>query len=372
MPPPQIFSLDGHAYGLTVSGVQVVDDVPTDVAPIRWDWPSATNNGGVTFTVEHDGEYAFPAGAVIRLTDNENDELLFAGVLTNVRTRRGVGPTHRYTDVTGTGWGFYLDNRQLLEDFAIEASPDTRTKAFHRLILAHGGPLQTSDAVIGDTAGGNNAAATAAAGSSLRSVISSLEIPTAEPPPRWYADNEAQVHWWTDAADEATAVGTATSIGDEGSLQPEFVIREDGYENVATLTLPINADGDDYMPPHRGAYPYGGADLQTGVTAWEAGDPTWAYQSPVYDVGLSLWLGSVYQMRNLKGPITAITFTTIEDGSWLPHQEITVDDSVLTGSVAETFYVAEVSGTIDDRNVVEKSVSIGARARSLVQTVASS
>ena len=68
--PPQVFSLDGHAFGLTVSGVQIIDSVPTDLAPIRWDWPSSTNNGGISFTVEDKGETALLTGSVIRLTDN--------------------------------------------------------------------------------------------------------------------------------------------------------------------------------------------------------------------------------------------------------------------------------------------------------------
>ena len=81
--PPQVFSLDGHAYGLTVSGVQIIDYVPTDISPIRWDAPSATNNGGISFTVEDQGETALPGGAVIRFTDNRLDAAHGVELLTN-------------------------------------------------------------------------------------------------------------------------------------------------------------------------------------------------------------------------------------------------------------------------------------------------
>ena len=81
--PPQVFSLTGHAFGLTVSGVQIVDYVPTDFSPIRWDYPSATNNGALSFTIEHDGDVSLPYGAVVRFTDNRLDAAHGVELLTN-------------------------------------------------------------------------------------------------------------------------------------------------------------------------------------------------------------------------------------------------------------------------------------------------
>ena len=81
--PPQVYAATGHAFGLTVNGVQIIDKVPTDLAPIRWNWPSATTNGGITFTVEDQGETALPGGAVIRFTDNRLDAAHGVELLTN-------------------------------------------------------------------------------------------------------------------------------------------------------------------------------------------------------------------------------------------------------------------------------------------------
>ena len=81
--PPQVFSLDGHAFGLTVNGVQIIDKVPTDVAPIRWTWPSETETGDLSFTIEDTGETVLPPGAVVRLTDNRLDATHGVELLTN-------------------------------------------------------------------------------------------------------------------------------------------------------------------------------------------------------------------------------------------------------------------------------------------------
>ena len=96
--PPQVFSLDGHTYGLTVSGVQIIDKVPTDLSPIRWTWPSATDNGDISFTVEDQGETALPGGAVVRFTDNRldaahGDELLTNGTFDSDLDGWSVGGT---------------------------------------------------------------------------------------------------------------------------------------------------------------------------------------------------------------------------------------------------------------------------------------
>ena len=81
--PPQVFSLDGHAFGLTVSGVQIIDKVPTDLAPIRWDAPSNSSIGSLTFTVEDSGETVLTPGAVVRFTDNQLDAAHGVELLSN-------------------------------------------------------------------------------------------------------------------------------------------------------------------------------------------------------------------------------------------------------------------------------------------------
>lgn len=359
MPPPQIFSLDGHAFGLTVSGVQIIDKVPTDLAPIRWDWPSATNNGGITFTVEDQGETALPGGAVIRFTDNVNNELLFSGPLTNVRQQRSAGP-YRHADVTGTGWGLFLDNRYVVSHTMNYVGTDD-ARQLGVIIDFHGGPIQqTIDTInIGQL---YNLDPVTVEGLTVRGLVDAFfengfQTTTATYDPKYYVANDQQFHVWTDDADEATVVGTATSVGDGGSLLPEYLMSENGHESVKHLAAMYDSGGTAT------------GDWVAGpVASWESGVTSTSYTDDT--VGLDPSLVAVARLESLYSDVTSITFTTIEDSSFRPHMEITVDDSLLTGGVAETFYISDVSGTIDDRNVIEVSVSIGARARSIVQTVA--
>ncbi|HUW17518.1 MAG TPA: hypothetical protein VMW94_10610, partial [Actinomycetes bacterium] len=219
--PPQVFSLDGHAFGLTVSGVQIIDKVPTDLSPIRWTWPSATNNGGISFTVEDQGETALPGGAVVRFTDNVNNDLLFSGPLTNALMARSAGP-YRHADVTGTGWGFYLDNRAVTT--LSWASADKDDTIVMRTVRQFGGPLLANAADIngiGTVAGSDGSAVK----TTVRGVLSTVadQFDAGYRATRFYVDNERGIYWWYDDADEAAVAGTATSIGDEGALQPEYL-----------------------------------------------------------------------------------------------------------------------------------------------------
>ena len=359
--PPQVFSLDGHTYGLTVSGVQIIDKVPTDLSPIRWTWPSATDNGDISFTVEDQGETALPGGAVVRFTDNVNNDLLFSGPLTNARMARSAGP-YRHADVTGTGWGFYLDNRAVTTLSWVSADKDDTIVM--RTVRQFGGPLLANAADIngiGTVAGSDGSAVK----TTVRGVLSTVadQFDAGYRATRFYVDNERGIHWWYDDADEAAVAGTATSIGDEGALQPEYLTYETGAEGYRGLAAAYNTSGTfvGWAPNEKNG---------TGPTDWEAGEPSIIYDEP-YALAATVEQASGY-LSHYHSVVTSITFSTIEDSSFRPHQKIVLDDSLLTGGAAETFYIETVSGTIDDRNVIELQVSIGARARSIVQTIAGS
>lgn len=143
MPPPQIFSLDGHAFGLTVSGVQVIKHAALDVAPIRWDMPWLGQNGGMTFVLEDDGSVAVTDGAIVRLTDNVTNRLLSSGVVVNRRHRRSTGPW-QFLECTVAGWGMFLDERHVWDTWApqwsIKNSSSGRSLT-HDLIATYGGPI---------------------------------------------------------------------------------------------------------------------------------------------------------------------------------------------------------------------------------------
>lgn len=371
--PPQVFSLDGHAFGLTVSGVQMVNSVPTDVAPIRWTWPSASTNGDISFTVEDLGQFAFPGGAVIRLTDNVNDDVLFQGLLTNERQQRGTGPW-RQTEVTGTGWGLFLDRRHVISwemdtDYVFIMS---EAEAISSLFEQWGGPILGGTAAvfgIGSQAF-SPSQGTSVASTTLRPVLDAISdafeeqiLTTPVALPTYYIDNMRAVHWWRDPTDEASVVGTATSIGDQGSLVPEYLTYETGHENVDQLSAAYEGQGT--------ANAFLAWAPNTAIaSSWEGGQTTTSYS---VDYSAQYWIvggQASHELAALHSPVVAVTFSTTEDSSYRPHMEVTVQDSLLTGGVAETFYVSDVSGTIDERNVIELTVSLGARARSIVQTVA--
>jgi hypothetical protein len=356
MPPPQIFSLDGHAFGLTVSGVQVVQHVPTDVAPIRWDWPSATTPGGITFTQKDTASVLPAAGSVIRLTDNVNNDLLFSGVLTNVRTQRSAGP-YRHAQVTGTGWGFYLDNQAVSEDVN-DYSPGQQTLLVVLAdILAPSAILPQFDFVETALLGaGIQLSEGAIEKTTIRSALGIMMTKVGESQTAaFYVDNDKLLHLYTAASVEATAVGTATSVGDEAALLPEYLVYENGGETYKGL-----------------AYVYDSAGTAQGIapntaSEWEASEP-----SRIWDAqyGYTDYIAAgTESLNNYETGVVSVTFSTTEDSSFRPHQEITVDDSLLTDSTAETLYVSGVSGTIDHRNVLEVEVSAGAQPRSFVQDV---
>ena len=295
----------------------------------------------------------------VSLTVYSTPSLLFSGPLTNVRLARSAGP-YRHADVTGTGWGLYLDNRAVTTLSWVSADKDDTIVM--RTVRQFGGPLLANAADIngiGTIAGSDGSAVK----TTVRGVLSTVadQFDAGYRATRFYVDNERGIHWWYDDADEAAVAGTATSIGDEGALQPEYLTYETGAEGYRGLAAAYNTSGTfvGWAPNEKNG---------TGPTDWEAGEPSIIYDEP-YALAATVEQASGY-LSHYHSDVTSITFSTIEDSSFRPHMKITVDDSLLTDGAAETFYISDVSGTIDERKVIELEVSLGARARSIVQTVA--
>jgi hypothetical protein len=246
---PQAFSLDGHAYGLTVAGVQLVTKVPTDLAPIRWEMSGEAVTGGMSFTVEDDAGVALPDGHVVRLTDNVNNRLLSGGVLVNRRHRRLPG-ARQIVECEVAGWGMYLDRRYVWDTWEAPWSVSLATYTARlddwviNLVTDYGGPLTASAETVdvfgeGLTAGRRatdggpgpsygTAAATAvpvtvtsaSLRSALEAVIAFTDATTstgvdADFILRYYADEEARVHYFSGSEDVGTApcrVGDASYV----------------------------------------------------------------------------------------------------------------------------------------------------------------
>jgi len=341
--PPQVYSLDGHAFGLTVSGVQVIDDVPTDVTPIRWDAPSHGNDGSISFTLEYVPSYGVPAGAVIRLTDNTENELLWQGVVTSKRVRRHVA-AYVDIDVDGVGWGYFLANRYVPSYSWTGATPRLVLESF---LTQYGGPIGGGTAYM--KSGGYANASTATA-STVRGVLDAV-IEATTTYGAYYVDDTAALHYYY--ANETDAVGTAASIGTGGSVVPEFLVVDYGY------------DQSKHMTYAQGTATYAAYVGNTYADAWESGQTISAYVSQWSDLDSIVPQMAQDYMRFNESDITTLGFSTTEQGGWKPGQELNLIDSALGTA---TFTIASVSGSIDHRNVIEYQVST-ANHRSIVQTV---
>lgn len=251
----------GHAYGLTVSGVPIIDHIPVDLAPIRYEEQGVHGTGSLTFVVEQvAGTVALPDGAVVRFTDNVNARILFGGILLNRRETRGPGSI-LYTEVECAGWGYFLDNR-LVPRYESKRDVGGRIRKYTQdrsividLVNRKGGPLQASGATVDLT--NSDMDLLKLSGDTLRSA---LEKVAAEASPgdgetvsatalgrHFYVDNDAQVHYFAGteglAAPYRIADGSyVRDVIDTAGLVEYWSLREEagstnyGAKGVTNLT----------------------------------------------------------------------------------------------------------------------------------------
>lgn len=305
--PPQVFSLDGHAFGLTVNGVQIIQHVPTEDTPIRWDMPSSTTNGGISFSVIDTGETALPDGAVIRLTDNVNADLLFAGPLVNRRIAREGGP-YRRVDVTGVGWGFYLDNRAV-DEWTWEPFDIIEDYIFD-VVSRFGGPVRPDPTTVNEYTVSSYLEAGTATKTTVRAAIDAIisGVGIYGDPLKFYVDNDQRLHFFRNVED--AVVGTATSVGDQGALLPEYLSYEVGSEGYKGFAYAYDVEGTAL-----GVVPIGGmSNIRSGFDGylpdWVAGEPSTIVDVPTPSDAPSQWAS--FDLYDTAGPVTTITFTTTE------------------------------------------------------------
>ena len=143
----------GHAYGLTVAGVQVIDHVPLDEVPIRWEETGPDAVGTLSFLVEDTGTIGLEDGAEVRLTDNVNGRTLFGGVLLERRVHRGPGST-TFTECEVASYDWFLDNR-IVPRFESKRNVGNRIRKMTHdrailkyLIQRRGGPIEAKNANV--------------------------------------------------------------------------------------------------------------------------------------------------------------------------------------------------------------------------------
>jgi len=303
----------------------------------------------------------------VSLSVYSRPKVLMHGPLLNKRIQRGSA-ARRQTSIEVVGWNWYLDHREVQEFIGTTVD---------QVITAWGGPVQLKPAYV--TVGAavqppqpGTAEPVTATRSSIRSVIEGVITPSdvgwQENYP-YYVDNERQFHQWD--ADglayfrDSLHVGTAPSIGDQGEFIPEYLTYDEGSEQHLNYLYPY-ADGTAVLWPMRGRWGIGGTSYQQN---WEAGDTFGSLDTIYSGAAITTDVQVDDYLKNFAGVVSTISFTTIEYDDWRPHQQIVIDDSVLTGGAATTAYIENVSGTIDERNVIEWRIDIGSPNRSLVQTV---
>ncbi len=336
--PPQVFSLDGHPYGLTVAGVQVIDHVPLDIAPLRWERPGEATPGGISFTIEDGGAApALPDGHVIRYTDNVTNALLWSGVLVNRRYRRGPG--HAYIEVAGTGWGMYLDRRMVTGPWSWELSASGAVNAadmVRSLVRSYGGPLEaTTSAVVDEIP---VTAPTAVSGDvSLRAAIGSVTAwvtgwQSSDPPQarHLYVDDDAQVHYH-DGAEAVAVVGVAPcAIGD----------------GVYTTEIRGTTGLTEYWPMHDTGSCVG---LVSGTAMTHGG--TWTHSTSLGVINEPGYRSVLFNGTTTVGTVASGALTGVGDWSiecWFRHPTATATHTIYSGTAASSPLIRMLStGKLD-------------------------
>lgn len=138
----------GHDFGLTAAGVQIVDHVPLDESPIRWEETGPDGIGTMSFLVEDtNGSVKLNEGMEVRLTDNVNARTLFGGVLLERRRRRGPGSVV-WTECEVASYDWFLDHR-IVPRYESKRNVGNRVRKIERdrnivvdLVRRRGGPIE--------------------------------------------------------------------------------------------------------------------------------------------------------------------------------------------------------------------------------------
>ena len=103
-----------HDYTLTVAGRDIIDYVPLDLSPIRFEESGSNAVGRMTFYVEDpDLALGWPSRPEVQLVDNVTDRYLFGGIV----LRRRLVPMPgggRITECECVSWDWYLDRNMVI------------------------------------------------------------------------------------------------------------------------------------------------------------------------------------------------------------------------------------------------------------------
>lgn len=240
---------------LMVSGVDYIDAVPLDIAPIRWTDIAGESWGNLSFTVEDTAaNRSLQGGADVRLLIDSTS--VFGGTLLRKRFGRmpGVGRVIECECVSADSW---LDWRIVPQwssrtDLGNRIRKLTSDRAMVKdLIERRGGPLKASNSTVTQT----NAAmdVVRAQGKTLREALELVaeEAQTAASPGtrRMYVDEQYRVHWYNglegtaapyriaDGSYVRDVIGGTAGLVEYWSLREEGGTTNHGSQGVANLTL---------------------------------------------------------------------------------------------------------------------------------------
>ena len=238
------------SYTLDVAGIGVIDHVPLDLRPIRWEEMGPDGVGRLTFTVEDEGGIALPDGADVRLTDATTGIPLFGGILLERRVNRGPGGI-RWTECDVVSYDWYLDHR-IVPRHRFKRNDRGRIRRILNdrnvvkdLIATRGGPLTAPDATVDSTE--TNMPLIELKGETLRSALEKVGD-EAGGGRHFYVDADRQLHYFQGKerlqAPHRVADGSyvrdvieTPGLVEYWSLREEAGMTVYGSEGVANLAL---------------------------------------------------------------------------------------------------------------------------------------
>lgn len=200
---PLLFTGHPTDYSMTVSGINVINRCPLDIAPIRWTESGPGTTGSCSFLLN--GSVG-QDGAVVRLRDNVNARTLFGGVLLSRRFRRGPGSVV-WTEYECASWDWFLDNRAVpryesRRDVGNRVRKISSDRGIVKdLIERRGGPIEAFNSDVDET--NTDMDVVQLEGEMLRGALELIadEAQTSGNPGarHFYVDGDARLHWFKTA-----------------------------------------------------------------------------------------------------------------------------------------------------------------------------
>jgi hypothetical protein len=334
---PLVGTSAAKAYTLTVNGVNIINSVPIDHAPIRWTDEAANDAGTLTFTVEDEALWAsrtaLPRGADVRFRDNTNSDTVFGGTLLSLRYLRDR-PRGRYVEVTCTSYDWWLDNRvvPLFRSVQNHAGRERRIARDRNVVQAlmdrRAGMIFAPDSTVDVT--NTDMPEIEIKGVTVREALEEIadaaQNSGSESPRRFYVDTQRRLHWYA---------------GNEGVAAP-YDVGPDDLE-VEDLSWDIDAMDIVHHAYVRGKNAAGSGWVYNTGSDFEIGAVSAFVDSPrAKTVGDRNRKGRAFLRR--QGAAVGGQFSVIQTSRWHAGQLLTIEDPLL--GLEGTYEIKRVTGEI--------------------------